>query len=68
MVARFGRPERIAYRYDHRVASLGMTFLGGYDLQRQVYSFLDRALARRSSHQLTEDEGAPVGGDRAAPG
>ena len=63
-----GRPERIAYRYDHRMAFLAMTFLGGYDLQRHVYRFLDRALAERPGHQLTEDEGAPRGGDRVAPG
>jgi dienelactone hydrolase len=37
-----GRPERIAYLYDHRVAFLAMTFLGGHNLQRQIYRFLDR--------------------------
>ena len=63
-----GRPERIAYRYDHRPAFLAMTFLGGYDLQRQLYRFLDRALARHSIRQLTEDEGGPAGAARAAPG
>ena len=63
-----GRPERIAYRYGHRMAFLAMTFLGGHNLQRQVYRFLDRALARRSDQQLTEDAGAPVGSFRAGPG
>ena len=37
-----GRPERIAYLYDHRMAFLAMTFLGGNDLQQQIYRFLDR--------------------------
>jgi dienelactone hydrolase len=37
-----GRPERIAYLYDHRVAFLAMTFLGGNNLQQQIYRFLDR--------------------------
>ena len=36
-----GRPERIAYLYDHRAAFLAMTFLGGNNLQRQIYRFLD---------------------------
>jgi len=36
-----GRPERIAYLYDHRVAFLAMTFLGGNNLQQQIYRFLD---------------------------
>jgi dienelactone hydrolase len=36
-----GRPERIAYLYDHRVSFLAMTFLGGNDLQKQIYRFLD---------------------------
>jgi dienelactone hydrolase len=58
----FGRPERIAYRYDHRTAFLAMTFLGGYDLQRQVYRFLARAFAAPVDRQLTEDDGAPPGG------
>ena len=39
-----GQPERIAYLYDHRVAFLAMTFLGGNDLQQQIYRFLDRRL------------------------
>ena len=37
-----GRPERIAYLYDHRMAFLAMTFLGGHNLQQQIYRFLDR--------------------------
>jgi dienelactone hydrolase len=36
-----GRPERIAYLYDHRMAFLAMTFLGGNNLQKQIYRFLD---------------------------
>ena len=41
-----GRPERIAYLYDHRMAFLAMTFLGGNNLQQQIYRFLDRGLLR----------------------
>lgn len=41
-----GRPERIAYLYDHRMAFLAMTFLGGNNLQQQIYRFLDLALLR----------------------
>jgi dienelactone hydrolase len=41
-----GRPERIAYLYDHRMAFLAMTFLGGNNLQQQIYRFLDRRLLR----------------------
>ena len=59
-----GRPERIAYRYGHRMAFLAMTFLGGHDLQRQVYRFLDRVLAARPDQQLTEHERVPVGAER----
>jgi dienelactone hydrolase len=44
-----GRPERIAYLYDHRMAFLAMTFLGGNNLQHQIYRFLDRTLWSRSS-------------------
>ena len=47
-----GRPERIAYTYDHRMAFLAMTFLGGHNLQRQVYRFLNRTLARRGDRYL----------------
>jgi hypothetical protein len=54
----FGRPERIAYLYDHRTAFLAMTFLGGYSLQRQVYRFLDEALVKRQDRLLlTQAEG-----------
>jgi dienelactone hydrolase len=42
-----GRPERIAYEYGHRATFLAMTFLGGYDLQRQIHRFLDRTIAPR---------------------
>ncbi len=41
----FGRPERIAYLYDHRTAFLAMTFLGGNSLQHQIYRFLDERLS-----------------------
>ena len=37
-----GRPERIAHLYDHRMAFLAMTFLGGHNLQQQIYRFLNR--------------------------
>jgi dienelactone hydrolase len=40
-----GRPERISYQYDHRTTFLAMTFLGGFDMQRQIYRFLDRTIA-----------------------
>jgi dienelactone hydrolase len=42
-----GRPERIAYLYDHRMAFLAMTFLGGHNLEHQVYRFLDQTLTWR---------------------
>ena len=54
-----GRPERIAYSYDHRMAFLAMTFLGGHDLQRQVYRFLGRILAQRGDPYLSEAAGPP---------
>jgi dienelactone hydrolase len=57
-----GRPERIAYSYDHRMAFLAMTFLGSNNLQRQVYRFLNRTLARRGDRYLTEAEGPPAPG------
>jgi dienelactone hydrolase len=57
-----GRPERIAYLYDHRMAFLAMTFLGGYSLQRQVYRFLDQTLAQRGDRYLSEATGAPPQG------
>jgi dienelactone hydrolase len=61
----FGRPERIAYLYDHRMAFLAMTFLGGHSLQRQVYRFLDRTFVEHGDRLLlTQDEGRRVrGGD-----
>ncbi len=40
-----GRPERISYQYNHRATFLALTFLGGHDMQHQVYAFLDRTLA-----------------------
>lgn len=39
-----GRPERITYQYGHRATFLALTFLGGFDMQHQVYTFLDREL------------------------
>jgi hypothetical protein len=48
----FGRPERIAYLYDHRMAFLAMTFLGGHSLQRQIYRFLDRTLVEQGGDRL----------------
>jgi dienelactone hydrolase len=54
-----GRPERIAYLYDHRMAFLAMTFLGGYSLQRQVYRFLDQTLAQRDDRYRSEAAGSP---------
>ena len=36
-----GRPERIAYLHDHKMSFLAMTFLGGNNLQQQIYRFLD---------------------------
>ncbi len=38
-----GRPERIAYQYDHKMAFMAMTFLGSNNLQGQIYRFLNRA-------------------------
>jgi dienelactone hydrolase len=43
-----GRPERVSYQYDHRATFLAMTFLGGNNLQDEIYRFLDRTLAPRS--------------------
>jgi dienelactone hydrolase len=40
-----GRPERVTFQYDHRVAFLAMTFLGGHSLEQQVFRFLDRRFA-----------------------
>ena len=37
-----GRPERISYLYDHKMAFMSMTFLGGNNLQEQVYGFFER--------------------------
>jgi hypothetical protein len=60
----FGRPERIAYLYDHRMAFLAMTFLGGHSLQRQVYRFLDRTLVEQGDRLLLAQNGRRVrGGD-----
>jgi dienelactone hydrolase len=60
----FGRPERIAYLYDHRMAFLAMTFLGGHSLQRQVYHFLDRTLVEHGDRLLLAQNGRRIrGGD-----
>jgi dienelactone hydrolase len=60
----FGRPERIAYLYDHRIAFLAMTFLGGHSLQRHVYHFLDRTLVEQGDRLLLAQNGRRVrGGD-----
>jgi pimeloyl-ACP methyl ester carboxylesterase len=58
-----GRPERIAYLYDHRVAFLAMTFLGGNNLQQQIYRFLDRRFPVASDPAAVAGAGAE---DRAA--
>lgn len=39
-----GRPERVSYLYDHKMAFMSMTFLGGGNLQKQVYRFLARTV------------------------
>jgi dienelactone hydrolase len=60
----FGQPERIAYLYDHRIAFLAMTFLGGHSLQREVYHFLDRTLVEQGDRLLLAQNGRRVrGGD-----
>jgi dienelactone hydrolase len=54
----FGRPERITYQYDHRVAFLTMTFLGGHSLEHQVYRFLDQRFAEPGARlQLSRHAG-----------
>lgn len=47
-----GRPERVIYGYDHRTTFLAMTLLGGYDLQHQVFRFLDRTLGSGDARPL----------------
>jgi dienelactone hydrolase len=59
-----GRPERMAYLYDHRVAFFAMSFLGGNDLQQQIYRFLDRRFPDASDPAAFAGVGAE---DRAAP-
>ncbi len=60
----FGRPERITYLYDHRMAFLAMTLLGGYDMERQVYRFLDKRFAEpRGSLLLSQRAGQSPGGN-----
>jgi dienelactone hydrolase len=56
-----GRPERIAYLYDHRIAFLAMTFLGGNDLQQQIYRFLDRRFSVTSDTAAFAGTGAEDG-------
>jgi dienelactone hydrolase len=54
----FGRPERITYPYDHRMTFLEMTFLGRYDVEHQVYRFLDQKFAEpRGNLLLTQGAG-----------
>ena len=38
------RPERIAYLYDHKMAFLAMTFLGGNSIQQQFYGLLENTI------------------------
>ena len=55
-----GRPERVAYQYDHRMTFLAMTFLGGYDLQGQIHRFLDRTIAPRLvRYEAAQNDPAP---------
>jgi dienelactone hydrolase len=55
-----GRPERVSYQYDHRMTFLAMTFLGGYDLQRQIYRFLDRTIMPRLvRYEAAQNDPAP---------
>ena len=59
----FGRPERVTYPYDHRTTFLEMTFLGGYDVEHQVYRFLDQRFAKhRGNLLLTQGAGQPPPG------
>jgi hypothetical protein len=57
-----GRPERIAYLYDHRVAFLAMTFLGGNNLQQQIYRFLDSRFSHASRGGTSPERIAQYGG------
>jgi hypothetical protein len=59
----FGRPERITYPYDHQTTFLAMTFLGGHDLEHQVYRFLDQRFAEpRRGLLLSQGAGQPPHG------
>ncbi len=44
-----GRPERISFRYKHKMAFLSMTPLGFNFLRQRIYRFLDEHLRQRKS-------------------
>ncbi len=56
-----GRPERISYLYDHKMAFMAMTFFGGNNLQKQFYRFLESTILpdvpeiRYEADRLVED-------------
>jgi dienelactone hydrolase len=39
-----GQPQRITWPYNHKMAFLTMTFLGGNTMRRKIYQFLDETL------------------------
>lgn len=45
-----GRPERISFRYKHKMAFLSMTPLGFNFLRQRIYRFLDERLRQSESH------------------
>ncbi len=46
-----GRPERISFRYKHKMAFLSMTPLGFNFLRQRIYRFLDERLRQPKSHK-----------------
>jgi len=56
-----GRPERISYLYDHKMAFMSMTFFGGNNLQKQIYRFLESTVfpevpeVRYEADRIVED-------------
>ena len=54
-----GRPERIAYVYDHKMSFLAMTFLGGNNLQQQICRFLDSRFSDAPGGGMLEKHIAP---------
>ena len=54
-----GRPERIAYLYDHKMSFLAMTFLGGNNLQQQICQFLDSRFSDAPGGGMLEKHIAP---------